>query len=91
MLGVPIFYVAPQYTSQKCSRCGLIGDRDKKVFRCNHCEHIDHADANASFNIAKAPIMLGKFNIDRDVLKSTTDSAQVEMIKTKLTTEPTML
>ena len=90
LLGVPVFYVAPQYTSQRCSRCGLIGDRKKKVFRCI-CGHIDHADANASFNIAKASIMCGKLNTDRDVFKSTTDSAQVEMIKTKLTTEPTTL
>ena len=91
LLGVPVFYVAPQYTSQQCSRCGLIGDRQKKVFKCT-CGHIDHADANASFNIAKAPIlMLGKLNADRDVFKSTSDSAQVDMIKTKLTTEPTSL
>ena len=90
LLGVPVFYVAPQYTSQRCSRCGLIGDREKKVFRCT-CGHVDHADANASFNIAKASIMCGKLNTDRDVFKSTTDSAQVEIMETTLTTEPTTL
>ncbi len=90
LLGVPVFYVDPQYTSQRCSRCGLIGTREKKMFRCI-CGHNDHADANASFNIAKASIMHGNLNIDRDIFKSNTDIAQVEMMRTTLTTEPTML
>ncbi len=91
LLGVPVFYVAPQYTSQECSKCGQIGDRDKKVFKCNCCGHVDHADANASFNIGRRSIMYGKLNADRDVFKSNSDNAQVEMMQTTLTTEPTTL
>mgnify|MGYP001810184705 CR=1 FL=1 len=32
--GVPIFKVEPHYTSQQCSRCGVIGIRDGKSFSC---------------------------------------------------------
>lgn len=91
LLGVPVFYIDPAFTSQKCSKCGLIGKRANKMFTCQSCGHNDHADANASFNIAKAPIMYENLNIDRDIFKSVTDNAQVEMIGKKLTTESAML
>ena len=101
MSGIRVFYVDPAYTSQTCSKCGLIGTRDKKCFECQHCKHKDHSDANASFNIAKASIVQSKrvirSTIDRDVVESQTckiqnpDMAQVEINLTSLTIEPNSL
>ena len=67
--GVPIYKVAPHYTSQLCSRCRTIGIRDSKSFYCQKCEHTDHADVNAAFNIALRH-MNGQSSIDRDIDES---------------------
>jgi len=91
LLGVKVFYVDPCYTSQKCSRCGLIKkeNRNKKQFSCG-CGHNDHADANAAFNIAKAS-MYDRSVKDRDLTESKTDIAQGAMVLMRLTPEPLLL
>ncbi|MCL2711868.1 MAG: RNA-guided endonuclease TnpB family protein, partial [Methanomassiliicoccaceae archaeon] len=72
--GVPVEYVDPYNTSKLCSRCGNIGIRDGKLFKCPHCGHADHADVNAGFNIALRSN--GRLSIDRDMLKGYTDKPE---------------
>jgi putative transposase len=51
LLGIPIFYVNPAFTSQVCSRCGSINKPNGKSYKCS-CSHFDHRDSNAAFNIS---------------------------------------
>ena len=51
LLGIPIYFVNPAYTSQVCSRCGSINKPNGKKYKCP-CSHFDHRDSNAAFNIS---------------------------------------
>ena len=79
LCGIPLTYVEPRNTLKDCSRCGNEGIRDSKKFVCNSCGHVDHADANAAFNIAMRP-PIGESGsqlcADRDVHKGSTDTPQ---------------
>ncbi len=77
LLGIPVVYVDPYNTSRECSRCGQIGSRSEKSFKCPNCGHVDHADANASFNIALRPVFeegIDRLHADRDACKGSTDT-----------------
>ena len=55
--GIPTAWIDPEYTSQTCALTNCEhteqSNRKKKRFRCRSCGHQDHADRNASVNIAK--------------------------------------
>ena len=56
--GIEVVFIAPEYTSQRCNKCGCIdsANRDCKnaqaKFECISCGHKDNADNNAAKNIS---------------------------------------
>lgn len=72
MNGVPVEYVLCFHTSSICSKCGVMGFRSKKDFSCISCGHVDNADVNAAFNIAKRQSSSYQLCADRDVHKGNT-------------------
>jgi len=79
LLGISVEYIDPHYTSQICSKCRHMGQREGKNFKCLDCGHVDHADVNASFNIGRTippHHILGQFDIDRDISKGSSDTPE---------------
>lgn len=74
--GVPVVNIDPRYTSQQCSRCGLLGERNGKSFKCS-CGHVENADVNASFVIALRHTGVLRLPVDRDTGKGSTDTPQM--------------
>lgn len=55
--GIELIKVPPQYTSQRCSRCGYVDSDNRKTqaeFKCIECGHVENADLNAAKNILLA-------------------------------------
>lgn len=53
--GIEVRKINPQYTSQRCSRCGCIDENNRKNqadFKCVTCGYSTNADYNAARNIA---------------------------------------
>jgi len=90
LAGILVTLIAPQYTSQTCSRCGLLGERTKKVFKCANCGHVENADVNASFNIALMDEH-SRLHKDRDLCKGNSDTPKEATVVRELTLEPTVL
>lgn len=54
LVGVPVRFVAPPYTSATCSSCGAVSSfRRAEYFRCQCCGFTHNADQNAARNIAR--------------------------------------
>jgi transposase len=52
---IEVEFIKPQYTSQRCNKCGCIDKENRQTqeqFVCTTCGHKDNADRNASRNIA---------------------------------------
>lgn len=75
--GVSVHYVAPQYTSQRCSRCGHIEQANRKgnLFSCKKCGTVEDSGVNAGFNIAYLHRQgIPQFSVESDMLKGSTDT-----------------
>lgn len=90
--GVPIFYVEPQYTSQRCSNCGYIDEanRNGNLFCCKKCGKVENAGANAGFNIAYLhKLGISQFCKESDLQKGNTDvPKEATVFEIKPTLEP---
>ena len=53
--GIFVEWVVAKHTSKRCSRCGQLGDRKGKIFKCPHCGFQLDSDLNAARNIRVAP------------------------------------
>lgn len=96
LAGIPVILIAPQYSSQRCSKCGLLGERMKKSFKCPHCGHVENADVNAAFNISIANTSdyiqsISQLQVDRDACKGSTDTPKEAMLLSEVTLEPQVL
>lgn len=56
--GLRVLYVNPAYSSQTCSLCGCLGERQRDLFTCS-CGNKQHSDLNASRNLCKFALSIG--------------------------------
>ena len=57
--GIEVIKIKPNYTSQRCNKCGFINKdnrSDQKTFKCTECGLKTNADFNAAKNIATQDI-----------------------------------
>lgn len=50
--GLKVLYVNPAYSSQTCSLCGQLGERNQHLFKCT-CGNQQHSDLNASRTLCR--------------------------------------
>ena len=72
--GIKVQYINPQYTSQRCSKCGFIhkdNHPERDIFICGHCGFKTLHDYNASQNI-------GIVDIDKIISKDLKEMKKAE-------------
>ncbi len=60
--GIGLLLVDPRYTSKTCNCCKVIGNRDKKIFKCvnKRCGWVGDADHNGALNIASLGVAVNQ-------------------------------
>ncbi len=69
--GKSVVLVDPQYSSQRCSKCGFIDkfNRKKGVFHCKSCDFHCSADLNASINISQiGKVLFGQVVVNQPIV-----------------------
>lgn len=85
LAGVPVLFVDPAYTSQRCSVCGYTDRENRKTqaeFVCLACGHSEKADVNAAKNIAfraavNQPIALRFLNERKEEMEGQTPGMNI--------------
>jgi IS605 OrfB family transposase len=86
MLGIPLLLVNPAFTSQTCSHCGNLGDRQRHRFYCAQCGFTSHADLNAAFNIlhrAKEAMLSEPFGLGSGLPSTSLEAQTVKAVMGK--------
>jgi len=91
LAGIKLSFVEPAYTSKCCSKCGQIGQRNDKIFKCPNCGYVEHADVNAAFNLAFTLPCIVQLQTERDVCKGSTDTPRKATQSSLATLEPRSL
>jgi len=82
--------VKPNYTSQICHKCGLLGSRSGSLFSC-HCGCSCDADLNAARNLASPKLVERQAAVNRPNVACCDAKASSDELKRSIVTSPRTL